>query len=86
MEKLLEELERRTVTKYCKVWADEIIINGKNCRSVEEIENKKEELGLVDTGWIDKANGIYRLDLRRFLSNFLFSAFLFRSLCNTLKI
>lgn len=41
MEKLLEELERRTVTKYCKVWADEIIINGKNCRSVEEIENKK---------------------------------------------
>lgn len=70
MEKLLEELERRTVTKYCKVWADEIIINGKNCRSVEEIENKKEELGLVDTGWIDKANGIYRLDLRQFLSNF----------------
>ncbi len=70
LEKLLEELERRTVTKYCKVWADEIIINGKNCRSVEEIENKKEELGLVDTGWIDKANGIYRLDLRQFLSNF----------------
>ena len=70
LEKLLEELERRTVTKYCKVWADEIIINGKDCSTVEEIENKKEELGLVDTGWIDKANGIYRLDLRQFLSNF----------------
>lgn len=70
LEKLLEELERRTLTKYCMVWMDEIDINGESFREFADIEKKKEDLGLTDTGWIDEANGVYGLDLRQFSSNF----------------
>lgn len=69
-EKLIEELERRTLKKYCMVWMDEIDINGESFGKLADIENKKEELGLVGTGWIDEANGVYGLDLKELSSNF----------------
>lgn len=69
LEKLIAELERRTLKKYCMVWASEIDINGECFREFADIETKKEELGIVGA-WIDEANGVYGLDLRQFSSAF----------------
>ncbi len=70
IEKLIEELERRTLKTYCHIGYFEFVINGNKFESVEELERKKQKLGLVGAEWIDEAKGIYGLDLKQFSSDF----------------
>ena len=55
---------------YCHIGYFEFVINGNKFESVEELERKKQKLGLVGAEWIDEAKGIYGLDLKQFSSDF----------------
>lgn len=68
--KLLDELERRKTTKYFKVWANSVVVNGEEFRELAKIEANKEKLDLAGVGWVDAEHKILGMDLKQFLPNF----------------
>lgn len=69
LSKLLNELERRKMTRYLNVCGNFIVINGEKFQALAAIEKNKEKLGLADTGWVDAENKILGLELKEFFPN-----------------